>query len=500
MWAAGSCGRGRTAAFGFRHVLVQESVYRSAPKRLRAELHERYADRIDTTLPDIAELDEFVGYHLERAYRLRTELGESNRRTERLAQDGGRRLGVSGVRALKRGDMHATRTLLERATFLLSVEEPLRRELLCELAIAVRAQGDPTLADTTLTTAIQEARTVGDRRLEMRARIERDYVRLLHDPGTTADGLLDDVAIGVPIFEAVGDDRSLGRASLLAGFVHGGHRGRHRKWEEAAERALVHYKKAGWPTSTCLGEIAYALYYGPTPVAEAIIRCEKLLRDEVTDSAADANVRVYIGGLLAQRGDVDSARRLVTSATATYEDLGQRTAVAYYSGAVHGDIELLAGDEVAAERVLRALCLELESTRDWSHLASRAGDLAEALYVQNRIEEADEWTRTAEIHAAVDDVDAGMIWRPVRAKILARRDAFAAAESTAREAVELAATTDATSRHARAIRDLGEVLRLAGRLTEAGSAFQRAEQLYEQKGNLLGAAQARAHQRELALI
>ena len=27
--------------FGFRHVLVQEAIYRSAPKRLRAELHER---------------------------------------------------------------------------------------------------------------------------------------------------------------------------------------------------------------------------------------------------------------------------------------------------------------------------------------------------------------------------------------------------------------------------------------------------------------------------
>ena len=63
-------------AFGFRHVLVQEAVYRAAPKRLRAELHERYADRLDSESPDLPELDEFVGYHLEQAYRLRTELGE----------------------------------------------------------------------------------------------------------------------------------------------------------------------------------------------------------------------------------------------------------------------------------------------------------------------------------------------------------------------------------------------------------------------------------------
>ena len=62
--------------FGFRHVLVQEAIYRSAPKRLRAELHERYADRLDTESPDLPDLDEFVGYHLERAFHLRTELGE----------------------------------------------------------------------------------------------------------------------------------------------------------------------------------------------------------------------------------------------------------------------------------------------------------------------------------------------------------------------------------------------------------------------------------------
>src|SRR6187397_640463 len=53
------------ALFVFRHVLVQEAVYRAAPKRLRAELHERYADRLDSESPDLSDLDEFVGYHLE---------------------------------------------------------------------------------------------------------------------------------------------------------------------------------------------------------------------------------------------------------------------------------------------------------------------------------------------------------------------------------------------------------------------------------------------------
>ena len=121
--------------FGFRHVLVQEAVYRAAPKRLRAELHERYADRLDMESPDLPELDEFVGYHLEQSYRLRLELGESDRRTERLAEDGGRRLGDAGIRALKRGDVPASVSLLRRSTSILPTDSPLQGEFLCELGI-----------------------------------------------------------------------------------------------------------------------------------------------------------------------------------------------------------------------------------------------------------------------------------------------------------------------------------------------------------------------------
>ena len=44
--------------FRFRHVLVQEAVYRAAPKSLRAELHERLAHRLDD---EGTSADELVG-------------------------------------------------------------------------------------------------------------------------------------------------------------------------------------------------------------------------------------------------------------------------------------------------------------------------------------------------------------------------------------------------------------------------------------------------------
>ena len=58
--------------FAFRHVLLQEAVYRAAPKRLRAELHERFIDRFEERRASTGDVDEFAGYHLEQAYRLRT--------------------------------------------------------------------------------------------------------------------------------------------------------------------------------------------------------------------------------------------------------------------------------------------------------------------------------------------------------------------------------------------------------------------------------------------
>jgi DNA-binding SARP family transcriptional activator len=487
-------------AFGFRHVLVREAVYRAAPKRLRAELHERFADRLDSTAQDLPDLDEFVGYHLERAHDLRSELGERDRRTARLAEDGGRRLGDAGVRALKRGDMPATVNLLTRATSLLPTGEPIRNEFLCELGIGLRTTGHPVGAEEALTEAVEMSLRSGDRGHELRARIEREYVRLLHVPDTTADALLEATAEGIPLFETIVDNRALGRTYLLAGFAHGGFHGDNQTWKDSAERALGYYKRAHWPTSTCLGEIAAALYYGPTPVPEAIARCEQLRRDEVSDQASAANVLTFLGGLVAQRGDFETARQLIGSARATFEELGQRTVVTTYCGAVLGDVEMLAGEAATSEHVLREVCSVLERMRDFSNLAGRASDLAEALLAQDRLVEAQEWTRIGAAHASSDDREAQTLWRTVQAKIDARKGEVAAGLRLANEAAHLAEVSDALNLRARVQRDLGEVLQVAGNSREAAAAFDRALDLYERKRNRAGAARVRALRDVLALV
>ena len=76
--------------------------------------------------------------------------------------------------------------------------------------------------------------------------------------------------------------------------------------------------------------------------------------------------------------------------------------------------------------------------------------------------------------------------------MLASRGELEQAESLAREAVKIGAETDYFDLHAGALLDLAEVLRGAAKAGEARTALEEAVALYERKGNLVGAARAKA--------
>ena len=84
-----------------------------------------------------------------------------------------------------------------------------------------------------------------------------------------------------------------------------------------------------------------------------------------------------------------------------------------------------------------------------------------------------------------------MIWRQVRAKVLAHRGRHAEAERLAREAVAMSGGTETLNGQGDANADLAEVLVLAGRAEDATEAFEQALARYERKGNVVMAARMR---------
>jgi len=103
----------------------------------------------------------------------------------------------------------------------------------------------------------------------------------------------------------------------------------------------------------------------------------------------------------------------------------------------------------------------------------------------------------AEELGASDDAFTQLVWRQVRAKVLARRGQHAESERLAREAVAIGEGTEFVTGQGDANADLAEVLLLGGRRDEAVAALETAIERYERKGNLVSAQRARARLAEL---
>ena len=467
----------------FHHVLIRDVAYAGITKERRAELHERHGSWLEQRNGP----DELVGYHAEQAHRYTSELRPGDPELPRLGSWAGGHLAVAGIRAWKRADTPAAVNLLGRAAALLPAESE-RAELLCELGVAQRWAGELELAETTFADAIAAASR--DRRVGLRAKIELAHAHLFRDPAHGSDELLELAEQAIPVFEELGDDRALGRTWRHVGYVRGGMECRNRDWELAAERALVHYRRAGWSAAGCLAELAAALYFGPTPVGEAISRCDGLL-EEATDKAGRANILVYKGGLEALTGQFDAGRSLIAEASSTYQELGEIYALANNSGRVLGRLELIAGDSRAAELALRRSCETLERFNDWAGLSSSAADLAQALYGQDRAEEAQAWTELAQARARSDDVSAQFSWRAVKSKLEARTGNLEEGAKLGFEALQIVERTDALTQHGEVLLDLAQVLSLANRLEEASDSVESAMKLFARKDNVASAGRAR---------
>ena len=478
--------------FRFRHVLIREAAYEAVPKQIRADLHERYAAWLEEMAGDrLPELEEVLGYHLEQAHRYRLEVLRIDDHGRAVALRAGTRLASAGRRALAKGDAPAAVNLLERATELLAADPSSRLGILPDLGVALSANGELGRAEEVLSEAAEAARVTGDRGTALRVTIERANVRLISDP-TSAAEIFSEIETSLPVLEELDDDRTLAAAWTLIGLRKGIWLGQFAYAEQMLGRALDYALRSGdrRQQAEILRYLAFAAAWGPRSVPDSIARCQEIVELAAGDRLIEAYALRCIAVLEARVGDFDKARADILRAREIFEYVGVAGHIQVALAFASAEVELLAGNDSDSERELRAALEVLDRMGERGYRSSIAAFLAEALYRQDRLTEAEEIALHAEEQAAPDDIYTHASARATRAKVLAR-GGNAAAESLAREAIDILRDTDGRNLRGEALLALAEVYELEGRPADTLAAATEGLTFFEPEVNAVSAARAR---------
>ena len=463
--------------FRFRHALIRDAAYGATPLRRRAAHHERFALWL-ASVGDANEYDEIRGYHLEQAVLLARELGAQSDRDAALAAEASALLARAGIRAYARGDVPAARSLLARGLALGPSAQADDLELRRILARALWETGETEAALDLVEEVAAAAAAAGDRAEEWYARLDAAGMRGAGGP----DGLLsflETASQAVEVFSELDDERGLAQAwrrISRAEIV----RCSYAAAETAAVRALRYALGCGERVDAAWAAdgLGTALLWGPTPVADAVRRCNELIAEAGENEVLRANLLAALAGLRALEGDIADARRLRVATEDIYRDLGQRMSIAGLTQ-VAAQIERLAENPAGAEAEIRS---GLEILRGTGSEALQQAWLAAALVAQDRYEEAREPAETARSIASPEDVLDQVVWRGALARVEAAAGNLENALSLARSAVETASLTDGLTMQADALVDLAAVSESAGDTEEAERSRSEAAALYKRKG------------------
>ncbi len=489
--------------YRFHHILIRDAAYQGILKRARATMHEQFANWAEGVNRDRdrqTQFDEILGYHLEQAHQYLSELGPLDDHGLELGSRASALLAAAGRRAFARGDMGAAANLLRRAATLLPEGDQRRLELLPGLGEALMETGEFAWAEIFLDEAVEGATALGDETLRADAVLTRLLAghHVADDLGAWRAEVEIATAELIPALEKLVADAELAKAWRMVAWVHAPVC----RWEAAAaaqQRALEHARRAGDKQleARLSSAYAYSLCDGPTPVREAIARCEEMIARGLDHRQSEAIVLTSLACLVALNGEFERARAHYRQGRAMLDDLGASVLAASTSFML-ARIELLADDPQAAERDLRSDYERLEVMGELFFRTSVAAMLAHALYAQGRIDEAEALALETEALAAQDDIEVEALCRSVRAKVAAQRGAFAEAVRLATEAVELLPGREAPVMRAEALLDQAEVLVAAGDHDAARDALEEARDLSELKEMAVPRARVEARLDELS--
>ena len=484
-------------AYRFQHQLIRDATYNGLLKQSRAVLHEqmvswaegRNAERGRTT-----EFDEILGYHLEQAYRYWGELGPLDDHAAGLGRRGSDLLCGAGERALARGDMPAAANLLSRAAALLVPPHP---SLARRLLLAGRALHETGAFDAAIESydrSAEAADEAGDLGGAVGGRIER--VRLQYLIGRVTDPAVVPQEIEAALARLGSMDGLVGPPDALC-----------RVWQlrlnlhieacrwaaaqEAAERVIEFARLAGNHVLAVrtMPLLAFLAQKGPMPVAEAAATCEQILDEVSSDRRSTSLVNLELAMLAAMALDVEGARARCIATRAALSELGWDMQAALVSLS-SGPIELLADEPELAEQELRRDFDALERMEERNFISLTAVLLAEAVYRQQRFDEARELVERSRDIAAPDDLAVQILLCTVGGKLAAQAGDLAAGLALVDEGVEMMERTDDPSGLGDVLLDRAEVLALGGDVPGAVAACEQARQRYDEKANRLGARRA----------
>lgn len=485
--------------FRFGHALIREAVYEVTPKESRAILHEGVADLLaQKDRGGLDEYEEMIGYHLERAFQYRAQLGPLDEAATTLGKRAATYLAGAGRKALARQDGLAARHLLTRASALPQSDNRTRVEFLLDQADAQLVGSHVTASDGRkarglLVEAIEGARSLNDEVLETQGLLLDCYARFVSDEIEAADVAVKRAESAMGVFERLGDVDGLGRTWNLLAYTSL-EQGQMVRVQEAAERAIKYSRQCGNAREEAWARrwLVFSFLYGPEPVEPAVNRATKELEWARSNGhrVMEMNILLGLGYLHAMRGAFADGRGFISASRAIANDLGMPTEDAW-AAFVAARLEMLASMPQAAEEELHYAYEIFEGVGDDRTLSITSAALADALYAGGSYDEADKYASISERYASPSDSHNQARWRRVRAKLLARSGETRQAEMLGREGLDLLMQTDFVNRQANAMMDLAEVFRSLERPTDAGAVIRGALKLYEQKGNVVAADRAR---------
>jgi class 3 adenylate cyclase/tetratricopeptide (TPR) repeat protein len=483
--------------YRFLHVLVREAAYNALPKAVRAHQHERFAHWLESRADRAhGDVDEFVGYHLEQAFRLRRELAPVDEETGQLGTAAAIRLAAAAER-LGQADPRGAASLLRRAAET-TADAGRRCELLISEGRALYEAGDLANSLRCFDEAAAAAQDLGDDRIDIVSRLERAYVA---DQVGESQNMADLLALADEAerrFDSVDHPDVAVAASTARVLVHNVYA----RWSDvlaASEEGIESARRAGdLARLRYFREIVVAVFpNGPLPVADAFVKYERMIAEDDWDIATPTEMPGAMAVLCAMADlEMDARAWLVRG----QEAIEQRPD-GIWTPMFHtftSDVELICGNLAASERALRRAVDWLESHGERSWLSTYAAAYAARFLDVIDPREAERLLEVAKSATMPDDAVSQSITRMLEALMLSQAQRFEEAVPLAHQGVEWAERTDQSFYNGQVNELAARVLLESDDLDGAIAALRRALQWFEAKGDIPDARRLRERLTSLA--